>query len=100
MRVEGMMQWRRVALATREAGVPIHSGTVPVERMWSILQSMLPDAMTRISPRWFAVLSQIMFVRFNFMHFRDHLRGAADRDPKLQQRIETMEMLVSALDAT
>jgi hypothetical protein len=101
LRVEGMMQWRRIALAARDAGVPCQSGTVAVERMWSMLQQMMDKAITRLSPRWFKVLSQLMFVRYNFKHFRVNLRGVADRDPKLEQRIETMEMLAAAaLDAT
>jgi hypothetical protein len=36
-----------------------------------------------------------------FQHFRANLRGVADRDLELEQRIETMEMLAAAaMDAT
>ena len=93
LRVEGLMQWRKVALALHEANVPIQSGTVAVERLWSHLQSMLLGAATRLSPRWLRVLSMLMFVRYNFIHFRDNSPGVVDRDPLMAQRLSTVEML-------
>ena len=97
LRVEGMLNWSKAALAIREAGVPVQSGTVAVERLWATLLPMLPQAATRLSSRWFRILAQLTFVRYNYTHFsaRD-LPGFADRDPRLAQRVETMCMLAEA----
>ena len=96
LRVEGFMQCRKVALALHEANMPMQSGTVAVERLWSQLQSMLPSAATRLSPRWFRVLAMLMFVRYNFNHFRNTLPGVVDRDSLMAQRLNTLEMLTQA----
>jgi hypothetical protein len=90
------MQWRKVALALHEADMPIQSGTVAVERLWSQLLGMLPGATTRLTPRWFRVLSMLMFVRYNFNHFRSSHPSVVDRDPLMAQRLETLEMLTAA----
>ena len=98
LRVEGMMQWRKVALATRKAGIPVHSGTVPVERLWSLLKSMLPPAARFVSVRWFKVLAALMFVRYNLSHFRSRkYNGIAERDPLIAHQIATLELLVHAV---
>ena len=96
LRIEGMMKWRKVALASHAAGVPVQSGTVGVIRLWSVLVSMLPPAVTTISPRWFRVLAMLMFVRYNFGHYRASCPGMLENDPLMAQRLETMEMLVQA----
>ena len=91
------MHWSTVAIATRAAGVPVHSGTVPVERLWSCLESMLPEGARAISPRWFNVLSNLMLLRYNFQHFSARsMPGLAERDSLLAQRINTLSMLARA----
>ena len=84
-------------MATREAGVPVQSGTVPVERLWAILKSMLPPAARRVSLRWFQVLALVMLLRHNFGHFRNKCPGSTDGDPLLAQQLETFEMLIAAM---
>mgnify|MGYP003308415569 CR=1 FL=1 len=96
LRIEGMMKWRTLALATNAAGVPVQSGTVGVERLWSILMSMLPVQTRNMSPRWFRVLAMLMFVRYNFGHYRTSCPGILENDPLMAQRLETMELLVQA----
>ena len=96
LRIEGMMKWRELALATNAAGVPVQSGTVAVERLWTILVSMLPPQAKKISPRWFRILAMLLFVRYNFGHYRASCPGLLDNDPLMAQRIETMELLVQA----
>ena len=96
LRIEGMMKWRELALATNAAGVPVQSGTVGVERLWAILVSMLPPQAKKISPRWFRVLAMLMFVRYNFGHYRTSCPGIVENDPLMAQRIETMELLIKA----
>ena len=96
LRIEGMMKWRKLALATIAAGVPVQSGTVGVERLWAILVRMLPAETKKISPRWFRVLAMLMFVRYNFGHYRTSCPGMLENDPLMAQRLETMELLVQA----
>ena len=92
------MALREVALATRQAGIPVQSGTVPVERMWSILASMIPPASKLVSPRWFNVLAMLMYVRVNFRHFNSRgSAGFAERDSLLHQRLETLLTLTQAV---
>ena len=92
------MQWRKVALATREAGIPVHSGTVPVERLWSLLKSMLSPAARFVSVRWFKVLAALMFVRYNLGHCRSRkYNGIAERDPLIAHQIATLGLLVHAV---
>ena len=58
---------------------------------------MLPPSARVISPQWFRVLSLLMFVRYNFNHFRVSHPGLVDADPLMAQRLETMEMLLQAI---
>lgn len=84
--VEGMMQWRTVALATRGANIPIQSDTVPVERLWAGLDAMLPREGRKVSLRWFNVISQLMFLRVNLRHYASrNLPGVTEQDPLLAQ---------------
>lgn len=92
------MAWREVALATRQAGIPVQSGTVAVERLWSSLESMMPPASKCVSPRWFNVLAMLMYVRTNFRHFNSRgSAGLAERDSILHQRLETLFTLSQTL---
>ena len=93
--VEGLMAWRDVSLGIRRAGVPVQSGNVPVERLWSILESMMPPAVKNVSLRWFIVLAMFMFLRHNYAHFRATGRGGVVcGDPLMAQRLETFQELV------
>ncbi|CAK0885927.1 unnamed protein product, partial [Prorocentrum cordatum] len=99
VKVEGLMNWRDVALATRQAGIPVQSGTVPVERLWSYLEDVMPSAARGVSLRWFRVLSVVMFLRYNYAHFnKDNLPTMAERDPLLGQRLATIAMLARAVN--
>ena len=97
LRVEGMMMWRAVALATREAGIPVQSGTVPVERLWSCLSSMLPSGAQCISIRWFNVLSNLMFLRYTMRHVAARsMLGVAEGDALVPQRLQVHTLLAQA----
>ncbi|CAK0897917.1 unnamed protein product, partial [Prorocentrum cordatum] len=97
VKVEGPMNWREVALAARQAGIPVQSGTLPVERPWSCLEDRMPSAARGASLRWFRVLSMVMFLRYNYAHFnKDNLPTMADRDHLLGQRLATIAMLARA----
>ncbi|CAK0840273.1 unnamed protein product [Prorocentrum cordatum] len=99
VKVEGLMNWRDAALAARQAGIPVQSGTAPVERLWSCLEDMVPSAARGVSLRWFRVLSMAMFLRYNYTHFnKDNLPTMAERDPLLGQRLATIAMLARAVN--
>ena len=69
----GLWQWREVALAIREAGIPVQSGTIPCERCWA-------------------------FLRYNYRHYATkHFPGWTDRDSLLSQRIEALAMYAVAM---
>jgi len=42
LRLQGLWRWRRAALAMLQAGLRMQSGTIPVERLWAIVQAMFP----------------------------------------------------------
>ena len=56
-RLEGLWTWRRVAMALHEAGVPLQSGTVPVERIWSSADDMIPTKARTVTEGWFELLA-------------------------------------------
>ena len=92
------MQWRKVALETRSVGIPVQSGTGPVERLWSGLDQMLPREARCMSLRWFNIMSRLMYVRVNIRHFAARCHPAfAEKDPLIAQRLQTMSMLVAAV---
>ena len=54
-----------------------------------------------MSLRWFNVLSQLAFLRFNYRHYGTGCLPAwAERDSLLAQRLETVVMLGVELDET
>ncbi|CAK0817381.1 unnamed protein product, partial [Prorocentrum cordatum] len=94
LRVEGLWAWQSAARAIRAAGVPVQSGTVPVERLWECLKGMLPRGARALSLRWFNVLSQLAFLWFNYRHYGTGcLPPRAERDALLAQRLEAVVTL-------
>ncbi|MCP4241119.1 MAG: hypothetical protein GY772_11210, partial [bacterium] len=69
LRSEGMWNWSRAAAMIREAGCTLQTGTVSVERFWATLEGWFPAAAQNVSPAWWDVLSQLIFLRYNFMHY-------------------------------
>ncbi len=53
----------------REAGCTLQTGTVSVERLWATMEGWFPAAAQTVSPAWWDVLSQLIFLRYNFMHY-------------------------------
>lgn len=98
LRLEGFWAWRDAALALHAAGVPVHSGTVPVERFWACLKQMLPAGSRCMSLRWFNILSSLCFLRYNYMLYNKmSLPTWCDKDNVLAQRLETVIMLTQAI---
>ena len=98
LRLESPWQWREVALAIREAGIPVQSGTILCERCWALLKQMLPAAGKRISKRWYDIVAQLAFLRYNYWHYAaKHFPGWTDRDSLLSQRIEALATYAVAM---
>ena len=92
LRLQGLWKWRQVAHAVQDAGVPLQTGTVAVERWWSSLKQMLPNEARCVSLRWFQVLARLAFLRHNIRHFQAGSTVPwADGDPLLSQRIQFFE---------
>lgn len=73
--VDGLMAWQATALEMRASGLEVmHSGAIPVERLWSIMSSMIPANPQRISPQWFQWISTLSFLRYSILQAR---RGSA-----------------------
>ena len=88
LRLEGLWKWRDAALAIADAGVPLQTGTVAVERWWASLKHMMPANAACISERWFRVLLGLAYLRHNHRHFASgSLPSWCQRDPLLQQRL-------------
>lgn len=101
VRLEGLWRWQTVAAALRQAGVPLQTGTVCVERFWASLDQMLPRGGRRISPQWFEVLSMLAFFRYNGRHFAaGSLPKWCERDYLLAQRIDGFVACAAAVQET
>lgn len=97
LRLEGLLHWRRCALALHLAGIPVHSGTLPNERLWSQYRSFFPPGQRRIGERLFALLSDMAFLRYNWGHFnRPWQPKWTRRDALLAQRATDMIGLLRA----
>lgn len=68
-RLEGLWRWRKAALAMIAAGLDMHTGTVPVERLWSQVLNLFPSQARGISVEWFQLLANLAFLRVNFLHY-------------------------------
>ena len=98
LRVRGMMAWRRVALATLEAGVSVQSGTIPAERYWACMSSFWPPHASQVSRAWYQVLADLAFVRFNHQLFSSGaLPGLAERDALVASKLDSCMVLARAL---
>ena len=98
LRLQGLWRWRSVALGLRRAGIPVQSGTVPVERLWSSLVSMFPKSARVISLSWFTLLSNVAFMRFNFRHFHRALTANwTEGDSLLSERMENLAAATRAM---
>ena len=100
VRRKGLLGWRKCACALRTAGVNVHTGTVPVERMWSFLLDVFPKASRTITHEWFELLADLAYMRINYRHFNhSSLPGWTEGDSLLAQRIDMMVALTRALHA-
>ena len=97
LRLEGLWRWRQVALSMMEAGIPMQTGTVAVERVWASLKDMLPRGARTVSPGWFHVVSMLAFLRYNFRHYTSrNLPAWAENDSLMAQRVEALAMFAKA----
>ena len=89
-----------MAKALRAAGIPVHSGTVPVERLWSQLKDFFPKASRRITLPWWTLLARLSYLRFNYRHFNHAvLPTFTDGDALLAERIENLVALTREMQA-
>ena len=98
IRVQGLWAWRRVAMALHEAGVPLQSGTVPVERIWSSADDMIPTKARTVTEGWFELLADLIYLRHNYRHFKAQTMPTWCRgDSVLAERLEELIELTKAL---
>ena len=97
-KVEGLFNWRKVASLLREAGVPMQSGTVPVERLWANYTDFFPEAATGLTREWWDLLNDLGYLRFNYRHFNhSDLPSFTRGDTLLAERIDDLVTLTRAL---
>jgi hypothetical protein len=91
VRFEGMWNWSEVATGMHAAGIAMQTGTVPVERLWSSLKSMLPVEGRNMSRSWLELLLDLAFFRYNYRHFRSKtLPSWTQDDSLLASRLESL----------
>ena len=92
--------WRKCARALIKAEIAVHTGTVPVERMWSFLLDIFPKAARTITQEWFNLLAELAYLRINYRHFNhSSLPTWTEGDTLLAERIDMMVSLTRALHA-
>ncbi|CAK0884069.1 unnamed protein product, partial [Prorocentrum cordatum] len=99
-RQEGLWRWRDIALGLHAARIPVHSGTIPVERLWASMLDMFPSSARLMSRAWFDVLAALGFLRYNYRHFHVRLLPAwawAEADSLLAERLENLATAAHAL---
>ena len=74
---EGLWNWAKIASAIHEAGIPMHSGTVAVDRLWSQFNAAFPDAARRVCKEWFEFLSNLLSLRHNYLHFHSSVSSGS-----------------------
>ena len=88
-RLEGLWRWRKAALAMISAGLDMHTGTVPVERLWPQVLNLFPSQSRSMSAEWFQLLANLAFLRVNFMHYnRSSMPTWCSGDAVLQQSFD------------
>jgi hypothetical protein len=91
LRLEGMWAWAEIAQSLHLAGLPVHSGTVAVERLWSLMKSYLPPQGRRMTEVWFSFLSDLCFLKATLLHYHANAMPSwTDGDALLLQRAEGM----------
>lgn len=98
LKLEGLWEWAEVSKALHAAGIPVLSGTLPVEMFWSTLKSMLPPENTRVTLRWWNVLSPLALLRHNYRAFSNGaLPQWTEDDSLLTHRLAAFESICSWL---
>ena len=91
VRLEGLWNWRQVAVALHGAGIGVHSGTVPVERLWASLKTMIPPAARRMLPHGFDLLAKLAYFRHNNRHFHSKATPLwTEEDTLLAERLDDL----------
>lgn len=91
LRLQGLWRWRRAALAMLQAGLRMQSGTIPVERLWAIVQAMFPPQTRSVSEERFSFLSQLAFLRVIYLHFNGpSLPGWTRHDALLKESSDAL----------
>ena len=99
-KIEGLFNWMQVAALFHTTGVPMQTGTVPVERLWSNYVDFFPKAARSLGPHWWGLLNDLGFIRYNYMHFNhSDLPAFARGDVLLAERMDTMVSLARAMQA-
>ena len=97
-RLQGLWNWHLTALEILQSGIPMQTGTIPCERYWTSLKSMLPAPVRSVTPRWWKLLSQIAFLKHNFRHYNSgFLPTWCRNDSLLAERIDSLGVMVSSL---
>ena len=70
LRVQGLWAWRRVSMALHEAGVPLHSCTVLVERISSSSGDMIPTKVRPVTEGRFELSADLRNLRHKYCYFK------------------------------
>ena len=98
LREQGLWNWRSLGLAYHAAGEPLQTGTVCVERLWYVLKQFLPQCARRIGLAWFSFLADLMYLRFNYVHFNHQVLPTwTDHDSLLATRCDSLLALARGM---
>ena len=99
-RTEGLWRMRQVALWLRQAGIDVHTGTVPVERMWSTHNDMFPRSARRMGLKWFGLLANLAYLRDVYRHFHvGVLPPWAEDDALAAEAVENLVYLLPRMES-
>ena len=96
--LQGLWNWRKAAMWIRSSKLALRSGTLPVERFWSVLQGYLPPAARRLSTGYLAVICQMAYVRFNWhLYSSRHHSSYSERDAMFEQKLHVCHQILSQM---
>ena len=89
-----------MARALRAAGIPVHTGTMPCERLRDARKDAVPKAGRRMALPWWRLLLKLGYMRFSYRHFNHaELPKFTEGDALLAERIENFIFLAREMQA-
>ena len=98
--IQGLWNWRKAAEWTRRANLDPLSGTLPVERFWSVLRGYLPESARRFTTNYLRLICQMAFCRYNWsLYNAQQLSTYSEKDSMFEQKLHVCHEILSRMQS-